>query len=269
MSALSALANFVCPLLIIVLQISYNDLLRTEIRKELHVALSGWRSHSRHMSNYARFTAMSQASDSSKLRFSPFPEDSLEWVPWFQQSLQTCNAGTLRIKNAEGKTEIISYLSLYLMGYRWNPDEELWAADVADITKLDAAAILAHTPFITAEEKGFLQEDEALVHFSDARVHRQMQVTLRSAILESVRDHTLFPEIDIFDKTIGPLDLYQGSRLLAKLSDLCTAHLRRAKKTLLPEAMNIPSDIQARVSVAGIFCVHGITGSFGCRWRSV
>ena len=70
MSALSALANFV---LIIVLQISSNNLLRTELRKELHVALSGWRSDFRHLSNDARFTAMSQASDSSKLHFSPLP----------------------------------------------------------------------------------------------------------------------------------------------------------------------------------------------------
>jgi hypothetical protein len=43
--------------------------------------LSGWRSHSRHMSNYARFPAMAQASDSSKLHFTPFPDDMLEWVP--------------------------------------------------------------------------------------------------------------------------------------------------------------------------------------------
>jgi hypothetical protein len=37
MSALSALATFVCPLLIVVLQLWYNYHLRTEIRKELHI----------------------------------------------------------------------------------------------------------------------------------------------------------------------------------------------------------------------------------------
>jgi hypothetical protein len=125
MSLSSALAHFVCPLLIFVLQLSYNDLHRTEIYKELHVALTGWRSPSRQISNYARFPAMTQASDSTKLHFS------------------------------------------------------------------------------------------------------------------------LFTELDIFDKTIGPLDLYQGSRLVAKWAEICTTHLRRAKKTLLLEAMNTPSDILA------------------------
>ena len=59
MSALPALANFAFPLLIVVIQLVTNDHLRTQIRKELHVALDGWRIHSRHISNYARFSAMS------------------------------------------------------------------------------------------------------------------------------------------------------------------------------------------------------------------
>ena len=177
MSALSALVHFACPLLFVVLQLWYNNHLRTEIRKELHVALSGWRSHSRHMSNYARFPAMAQASDSSKLHFTPFPDDMLEWVPWFQEQLKTSNACTFRTKNADDKWETISHLSLYIMGYRWKVDEDLWAADVADIGALTAAEILKHTPTATAQEKGFLKEDEKLSHFKDARVHRQMQVT--------------------------------------------------------------------------------------------
>ena len=72
------------------------------------------------------------------------------------------------------------------------------------------------------------------------------------AKLFAVHDHPLYPELEIFDKTIGPLDLYQGSRLLAKLTELCNAHLRRAKRTLLPEAMNIPSDIQANGQITKV-----------------
>ncbi len=60
-----------------------------------------------------------------------------------------------------------------------------------------------------------------------------------------VQDYALLLEIRIFDKTMGPLDLHQGSRLLAKVTDLCCAHLYRAKSKLLQEAMQIPSDIQA------------------------
>ena len=51
MSALPALANFVFPLLIVVIQLVTYDHLRTQIRKELHVALDGWRIHSRHISD--------------------------------------------------------------------------------------------------------------------------------------------------------------------------------------------------------------------------
>ena len=116
MSALPALANFAFPLLIVVIQLVTNDHLRTQIRKELHVALDGWRIHSRHISNYARFSAMS--SDNSKsLHFSPLPEDQLEWGPWLHQHIETANGFTIRIKNSNGKYETISYLSMYIMGY--------------------------------------------------------------------------------------------------------------------------------------------------------
>jgi hypothetical protein len=168
-----------------------------------------------------------------KLLFTPFPEEMLDCGPWFQQHITTFNACTIRVKNGDDKWETISYLSLYIMGYRWKLEENLWAADVADIGKLDAAAIIQHTPTATAEEKQFLLEDENLFHFHNACVHRQMQVTFSTAIIEAVRDHALFSELDIFDQTIGPLDLYQGSRLLWKLTELCVSHLRLAKKKIV------------------------------------
>ena len=251
MSALPALANFAFPLLIVVIQLVTNDHLRTQIRKELHVALDGWRIHSRHISNYARFSAMS--SDNSKsLHFSPLPEDQLEWGPWLHQHIETANGFTIRIKNSNGKYETISYLSMYIMGYRWTDQEDIWAADQADITKLTADEIIKYTPSATAEEKLFLKDDEKLFHFEDARLHRQMQVTLRNAIVDAVRGHPLFPELDIVQKTIGPLDLYQGSRLLSKLTELCTLHLRRAKKSLLPAALQLPSEIQANNDISKV-----------------
>ncbi len=115
MRALAACANFVYPLLIVVLQYLYNDHFRTQISKELRVALDGWRIHSQHMSNYARFTAMS--GDGQKLSFPPFPDDQLDWGPWLCQQIQRTNACTLLIKNDQGKYETISYLSWYIMGY--------------------------------------------------------------------------------------------------------------------------------------------------------
>jgi hypothetical protein len=80
--------------------------------------LYGWRSLSQKTSDSARFAAMSQSSDSSKLHFSSFPEDMLEWVPWFDQQYKVANSCTIRVKNADGKWETLSYLSLYIMGNR-------------------------------------------------------------------------------------------------------------------------------------------------------
>ena len=243
MSALSALANFVFYLLIVVIQCFYNDHFRLEIRKELQdVALVGLRTYSRHTANhYSRFTAM--AAD-GKLVFSSFPEDSLEWGPWLQQGVQRSQACTLRVKNAQDKYETISFLSLYLMGYRRDPTTDMWAAHVADIKKLKAAEIIKYaSPATTAEEKGFLQEDETSHHFVDARLHRQMQVTLRTALLEALQGHVLFPELDLINQSIGPLDLYQGSRLLSKFVHICHAHLRRQRNRFLTRSLQLPVDI--------------------------
>ncbi len=48
----------------------------------------------------------------------------------------------------------------------------------------------------------------------------QMQVTLRAAVMAAFCGHEFFPELEIYDKNIGPLDLYQGSRRLDKLTVL-------------------------------------------------
>jgi hypothetical protein len=248
MTALTALANFVCLVLILVLQYLYNDHLRTQIRKELYVALDGWRIQSQQLSNYVRFTAM--AAENKPLSFPPFPEEKLDWGPWFDAQLKKSNVFTIRVKNAAGKWETISYLSMVIMGYRWDTNINMWPANIADIAKLDAASIILHTPTATAEEQAFLLEDEKLFHFADARTHRLMQATLREALLQAFHGHSLFPEIDTFDKSIGPLDLYQGSRLLAKITEISYLQLRRAKGILLPEAMNIPVDIQANPDIS-------------------
>ncbi len=116
MRALSALAHFLCIFFIIVLKISYNNLLCTEILKILQVTLSLWQ---RHMSNSACFPAMSQASDSSKLYFTLFSEDSIEWVLWYQEQIKMSNVCTICVKVNKGTSETISYLSLYIMGYQW------------------------------------------------------------------------------------------------------------------------------------------------------
>ncbi len=80
------------------------------------------------------------------------------------------------------------------MGYRWDISKNILTAEDADIDRLTVAEILKYTPTATAQEQGFLKEDEKLFHFADGRLHRQMQATLRTALLDALHDHALFPE---------------------------------------------------------------------------
>jgi hypothetical protein len=59
-----------------------------------------------------------------------------------------------------GNNFLSSRLSVYIMGYQWNADENLWSADIAYVEKLAAAEILKHTPTSPAEEKGSLKADK-------------------------------------------------------------------------------------------------------------
>jgi hypothetical protein len=84
------------------------------------------------------------------------------------------------------------------------------------------------------------------MHFHDARIHRQMQVELRAAVMRAVpSDHVLYNDLAAFKRDKGVLDLYQGSRHLAHLTELASHALRRSKPLLLREALEIATDTQA------------------------
>ena len=242
-------ANFAFAILLMIAQILYIDHIRICCRQELKdVALGELRPLLLQISDLRRFTAM--ASD-DKLEFVPLPSDSLEWVPWFENNIQKAQKAVLRVKNDQKTTETISYLSIYLMGYRWNRDVDMWAADVADIAKLTADEISKNAPSLLEEEKRFLKEDESLMHFHNARVHRQMQVDLRAAVLRAIpSDHILYNDLAAFNRDISVVDLYQGSRLLAHLTELAGNGLRRLKPSLLRGALEIATDIQANSAIS-------------------
>ena len=137
-------ANFAFAILLTIAQILYIHHIRICCRQELKdVALGELRPLLLQISDLRRFTAM--ASD-DKLEFVPLPSDSLEWVPWFENNIQKAQKAVLRVKNDQKTTETISYLSIYLMGYRWDRDTEMWSADVADIAKLTADEIITNAP---------------------------------------------------------------------------------------------------------------------------
>jgi len=209
-------ANFAFAILLVIAQILYIDHIRICCRRELKdVALGELRPLLRQISDLRRFTAM--ASD-DKLEFVPLPQDSLEWVPWFENNIQKTQKAVLRVKNDQKTTETISYLSIYLMGYRWDRDTEMWSADVADIAKLTANEIITNAPSLMEQEKKFLKEDESLMHFNNARVHRQMQVDLRAAFMRAISsDHVLYNDL-------AALTEHRCSRFVSRISSSCSSH---------------------------------------------
>ena len=169
MSALYAFANFAFASLIVIAQIMYHNHILIIYRQELKdVALGELRPLLRQISDIRRFTAMTSE---GKLVFAPFPENPLEWVPWFENNLQIAQETTLRVKIPKKADETISFLTIYLMGYGWNQKVNIWSAEDADIQRLNAAEIIKHAQSLLEEEKKYLKEDEALSHFSDVCLH--------------------------------------------------------------------------------------------------
>ena len=107
MSALYAFANFAKAFLIIIAQILYNDHICITYRRELKdVALGELRPLLRQISDIRRFTAMTSE---GKLMIAPFPENPLEWVPWFENNLQITQETTLYVKTPNKAEETISF----------------------------------------------------------------------------------------------------------------------------------------------------------------
>jgi len=182
-------------------------------------------------------------SSDGKLVFDPFPTEPLEFSNWFENQSRKSNECTLKIKNAADKTETVSYLSMFLLAWRWNPKTEIWSAADADIGLLKAEAIIKEAPLLMDGEKRFLHEDESLFHFNDARTHRQMQITLRAAVLRAVEGHRLSGDLTVFDKSIGMHDLYQGSRLLQRLLELASTSMRRMKVTIISAGLRLADEL--------------------------
>ena len=119
MSALYAFANFAFASLIVIAQIMYHDHIRITYRQELKdVALGELRPLLRQISDIRRFTAMTSE---GKLVFASFPENSLEWVPWFENNIQIAQETTLRVKTpkkAEETIPILLFMSWATVGIR-------------------------------------------------------------------------------------------------------------------------------------------------------
>ena len=183
-----------------------------EIRSALSdIVLIHQQLHHEFISDRARFSAMST---DGKLVLDPFPTEPLEFGIWFENQSRKAHECTLKVKNDDDKTETVSFLAIFLLAWRWNRKTEIWSAADADIKKLTAATIIQEATLLTEGEKAFLREDEALSHFTNARTHRQMQVTFRAAIKRAVEGHRLYGDLLVFDKSIDMHDMYQVSRLL-------------------------------------------------------
>ena len=119
--------------------------------------------------------------------------------------------------NQDNISERISYFSIFLMGFRWNPDVEMWNPDTANIQQLTAAAIIQHCPTMTPLEQRHLAFDDKQLLFGDERTHMHMQMNLRRAIMVAIQHHYIRFLIEPINANIPITDLYQGSCLLESL----------------------------------------------------
>ena len=241
MNASYVALHFVFFLFFFILQFLYYEQSRTDIQSAFSdIVLIHQQLRHDFISDQTRFQIMST---DGKLVLDPFPTEPLEFGLWFENQSRKANECTLKVKNDADKTETVSFLAIFLLAWRWNPKTEIWSAADADITKLTAAAIIQEATLLTDGEKSFLREDEALSHFTNARTHRQMQVTFRAAIKRAVEGHRLYGDLCIFDKSIDMHDLYQGSRLLQHFLELVSTSMRRMKVTLLPACLRLADEL--------------------------
>jgi len=153
------------------------------------------------------------------------------------------------VKNAQQQSEDCNFFSMAAMGARWNNDLVMWPVGVQNINALNSNAVIQHCPRATLSEQAYFQEDETSFHWNNARVHRQMQVTLRRAVLSAVSGHPFHAGLAIFDQTIDTMDLYQGSRLLAHLVETMDDFLATKRPQILTATLQIAIDIKANVEI--------------------
>ena len=125
MSGTSTLASFATAVLIILISYFFNDRL-SDLHSELQqLSFECMQAHNEFVSDTTRFTATTSMA-AAKLSFSPLPADYKEWFRWFTKTAQVCLGTIHQVKNAEQHTENNSYYSLWIMGYRWDHDIEMW-----------------------------------------------------------------------------------------------------------------------------------------------
>ena len=99
---------------IFALQSSYNSQLCTDLHTALqHDTLGRLLITSQQFADIARLTAMPYG----KLIFDPFPTDPLDYASWFELQYLGATATVLKVKYSNEKTEQISFVSIYLMGW--------------------------------------------------------------------------------------------------------------------------------------------------------
>jgi len=125
----------------------------------------------------------------------------------------------------------------------------MWPAARANLDELTAEAIIANAPTLTPEERAFLQTEEGMFHFNNEACHCKLQKALRGALVAAAGSHALFPEINFFHSRMHVLDLYQGSRLMARITELLHDYLAAKLHQIVPAALQIPLDIKSNPDI--------------------
>jgi hypothetical protein len=190
-------------------------------------------------------------SETAVLKFPLLPDDFLEWTSWLHSCMHISHGTTIRHKNANQEVEEVTFWGVFLMGRRLSRNVEMWPAARANLDELTSEAIIANAPTLTPEERAFLQTEEGMFHFNNQACHCKLQKALRGpgALVAAVGSHALSPEINFFHSRMHVLDLYQGSRLMARITELLHGYLAAKLHQIIPAALQIPLDIKSNPDI--------------------
>ena len=141
------------------------------------------------------------------------------------------------LRNAYNAKEDCSYLSVWLFGAGWNNNFEIWRQN-QNIEALNVQALVDHGRF-SSDDIAYLRKDETFAHWNNARYHRHMQTKLKLVVVTAMNDSPFKTELESFARMISSTDLYQGSPLLAFITEKLHDILRNKITDILPAAAQI------------------------------
>ena len=202
------------------------------------------------LSDTSHFSEM--AAENKELLVLPeIPADPQDYPKWLRQTSAKTLQSFMKIKNDNQIVERTSYHGLFLWARYWNPDVGLWEADEADLEELTAANIAEQCENLPQSALNFLENEDRKHYMLNEDSHRDLQIAFRGAILTAVANNQrLNRPLQVFDKNIEPLDLYQGVRVFIQLLELMRSVLQREVAQMLQSGLRIGQEVSSNPDIS-------------------